>query len=341
MRARRALRTRISLAATGLLALASVTSTSATAVSVPPLTPTLLASQISGASRSNSVGTIQPTLTEVLSKPPWAFVGLDRLEVGCNPRLATWIVDNPIPCNFGPTNGATTVVLVGASHAGMWLPALIAMANQDKFQLKSFIYAGCPPVTMDFSTGLIKFEGLVVSAASCHTWNDNVVGAINALHPDVILVGGGTEAASSVPATFAAYATGMSEFVQQLTAPKKVILGSTTMRTASQETARCVNSHLTTVTACNTPYNGANPSDPTMLLLRRDQQVAKTANARLAPLISLTCTPSTKAKPMALCPPVVNHKLVYTDRSHLSSAYVTYVTPVFRSLVNSALTPSS
>jgi hypothetical protein len=221
----------------------------------------------------------------------------------------------------------------------MWLPALIAMASQDQFRLKSFIYAGCPPVTMDFSTGLIKFEGLVVSAASCHTWNDNVVGAINALHPDVILIGGGTEAASSVPATFAAYANGMSDFVAQLTAPKKVILGSTTMRTAGQESARCVNSHLTTVTACNTAYNGANPSDPTVLLLRRDQQVAKTANARLAPLISLTCTPSTKTKPFALCPPVVNHKLVYTDRSHLSSTYVTYVTPVFRTLVNSALTP--
>ena len=335
----RLIRKKVRLAAVALLAVASVVSTSATAAPVPPLTPVLLASQISGASRSNSVGATQPTLKEFMAKPPWAFVGLDRLGVGCNPRLSTWIVDNPIPCNFGPSNGATTVVLVGASHAGMWLPALIAMANQDKFQLKSFIYAGCPPVTMDFSTGLIKFEGIVVSASSCHTWNENVVSAINALHPDVILIGGGTEAASSVPATFAAYVKGMSDFFVQLNAPEKVVLGSTTMRTASQEAARCVNSHLTTVTACNTVYNGANPLDPTVLLLRRDQQVASSANARLVPLISLTCTPSTKTKPLALCPPVVNHKIVYTDRSHLSSAYVTYVTPVFRTLVNSALTP--
>lgn len=311
----------------------------ASAAPAPVLTAEQLASQISGASRSNSVGAIQPTLKEVLAKPAWTFVGLDRLDVGCNPRLATWIVDNPIPCNFGPSSATKTVVLVGASHAGMWLPALIAMAAQDKFQLKSFIYAGCPPVIMDFTTGLIKFEGLVVSAASCHAWNENVASAINALHPDAILIGGSTEAATSVPSTFTAYADAMSDFVTRLSAPKKVILGSTTMRTAGQETARCVNSHLTTVTACNAVYNGSNTNDPTMLLLRRDQLVAKSTGSRLAPLISLTCTPSTKMKPLAQCPPVVNHKLVYTDRSHLSSAYVTYVTPVFRSLVNAELTP--
>lgn len=331
-------RRKFSFFGAALIATASALSTSATAA-VPPLTAAQLASQISGASRSNSVGAIQPTLKEVMAKPAWAFVGLDRLEVGCNPRLATWIVDSPIPCTFGPTTASKTVVLVGASHAGMWLPALIAMAAQDKFQLKSFIYAGCPPVIMDFTTGLIKFEGMVVSATSCRTWNENVASAINSLNPDVILVGGGTEAASSVPATFTAYANGMSDFVNRLTAPKKVVLGSTTMRTAGIETARCVNSHLTSVTVCNTAYNGANANDPTMLLLRRDQQVAKASGSRLASLISLTCTPTTKAKPFALCPPVVNHKLVYTDRSHLSSAYVTYVTPVFRTLVNSALTP--
>jgi len=310
------------------------------AVAAPPLTATALASQISGASRSNSVGTIQPTLKEVLSKPAWRFVGLQQIPPACNPRVTPLIVTNPIPCTFGPASATRTVALVGASHAGMWLSALIAMANQDGFILKSFIYAGCPPVMMDFNSGLIRFDGLVVSAQSCMAWNTNVASQVNALGPDVVIVGGGTEAASSVPATFNQYTSGMSAFISRFSAPTKVILGSTTYRTSTQETARCVNSHISAVTACNALYNGLSANDPTKILLRRDQLVAAQTGAQLVPLISLTCTPSTKAKPVAVCPPVVNHRLVYTDGSHLSDSYVTYVAPVFRSLLSPVLNAS-
>ena len=309
------------------------------AVTTTSLTATTLASQISGASRSNSVGLIQPTLKEVLSKAAWRFVGLSQLSLDCNPRVSPAIVSSPIPCTFGPPTATRTVALVGASHAGMWLSAFIAMANQDNFRLKTFIYAGCPPVMMDFTTGLIRFDGQVVSAQSCKEWNANVAGQVNALNPDVVIVGGGTEAATSVAATFNQYTSGMASFVSRFTAPTKIILGSTVFRTSAQETARCLNGHISTVTACNNLYNGFNAKDPTAILLRRDQQVATATGSRLVPLISLTCTPSIKSKPVAVCPPVVNHRLVYTDGSHLSDTYVSYVTPVFRTLLNTVLNP--
>ena len=308
-----------------------------TATGIGTLSAETLASQISGASRSNSVGSIQPTLKEVLSKPAWKFVGLGQLPLECNPRIASSIVSAPIPCSFGPTNANRTVVLVGASHAGMWLSALIAMANTDGFRLKTFIYAGCPPVSMDFSSGLIRFDGQVVSAQSCSTWNANVASQVNALNPDVVIIGGGTEAATSVASTFTQFVTSMASFVNRFSAPTKIILGSTAYRTSTQEAARCVNAHVATVTACNTLYNGMNSKDPTSTLLRRDQLVASATSAQLVPLISLTCTPSTRAKPIAVCPPVVNHRLVYTDGSHLSDSYVSYVTPVFRSALAPAL----
>ena len=303
------------------------------------LSSTTLASQISGASRSNSVGLIQPTIKEVLSKAAWHFVGLGQLPLNCNPRVSPTIVNNPIPCTFGPTSATRSVVLVGASHAGMWLSALIAMANQDGFKLNTFIYAGCPPVIIDFTTGLIRFDGQVVSAQSCRDWNNNVADSINALDPDVVIVGGGTEAATSVPNTFSQYTAGMSSFMNRIAAPKKILFGSTVYRASTQETARCLNAHISTVTACNTSYNGSNTKDPTTILLRRDQLVATSTSSSLVPLISLTCTPSTKAKPVAICPPVVNHRLVYTDGSHLSDSYVNYVAPVFRSLVTPFLAP--
>jgi len=326
------------LALTETRNIASRSQSANAAVAPAALSATTLASQISGASRSNSVGSIQPTLKEVLSKPAWRFVGLQQIPTACSPRATPSIVENPIPCTFGPSSANKTVVLVGASHAGMWLSAMIAMANQDGFALKSFIYAGCPPVAMDFSSGLIRFDGLVVSAQSCTAWNTNVVTQVNALHPDVVIVGGGTEAASSVPATFNQYTSGMSTFVSRFTAPRKVILGSTAYRTSTQETARCLNGHISRVTACNTIYNGFKTTDPTKILLHRDELVAAQTGAQLVPLISLTCTPSTKAKPVAVCPPVVNHRLVYTDGSHLSDSFVTYIAPVFRSLLSSSLT---
>ena len=302
-----------------------------------PLTATTLSSQISGASRSNSVGLIQPTLKEVMATAPWKFNGLARIPIECNPRRIPSIVIQPVPCIFGPTGVSKTVVLVGASHAGMWLPALISMAYQDQFRLASFIYAGCPAVIMDFSSGLIQFDGSIVSAESCGQWNKNVPTQINALKPDVVIIGGGTEVSASVPVTFNQDIVGMSNFLDQVNAPTKIIVGSTVYRTSTQETARCVNSHISSVTACNATYNGFNAKDPTTLLLRRDQLVASATGARLVPLISLTCTPSTKTKPTAVCPPVINHRLVYADGSHLSDSFVIYVTPVFRSAVNAAL----
>lgn len=303
------------------------------AIGTSSLTATTLASQISGASRSNAVGLIQPALKEVLSKPPWRSVGLGQLPTYCNPRVSPLIVASPIPCTFGPTTATRTVALVGASHAGMWLSAFLAMANQDEFRLQTFIYAGCPPVSMDFSSGLVRFDGLVVSARSCEQWNTNVPEKVNALNPDVVIVGGGTEAATSAPTTFNQYTSGMTSFVNRFSAPTKIILGSTAYRTSTQEVAKCLKAHLATVTACNTTYNGSSTADPTATLLRRDHLVATATGSTLVPLISLTCTPSTKLKPVAICPPVVGHHLVYSDGCHLSDSYVTYVAPVFRSFL--------
>lgn len=328
----------IVLSGSGVLENHRTVSSAGAATSAPALTATTLASQISGASRSNAVGLIQPTIKEVLSKAPWRFVGLGQLPLDCNPRVSPAIVANPIPCTFGPSSATRTIVVVGASHAGMWLSAFIAMANLDGFRLRTFIYAGCPPVSMDFTSGLIRFDGQVVSAQSCQEWNANVATQVNALNPDVIIFGGGTEAASSVPSTFNQYTAGMTNFVNRFVAPTKIILGSTVYRTSTQEAARCLNTHISMVTACNTLYNGSNAKDPTTILLRRDQLVATATGAKLVPLISLTCTPSTKVKPTAVCPPVVNHRLVYTDGSHLSDSYVTYIAPVFRSLLNAKLT---
>lgn len=308
------------------------------AVTPPALTSTTLASQIYGASRSNLVGLIQPTLKELRSQPPWKFVALSQLPWDCNPRISTALVSNPIPCTYGPVTATRTVALVGASHAGMWLSALTAMAYQDGFRLKAFLYPGCPPVIMDFNSELVRFDG-VVTAKSCEDWNANVINQVNNLNPEIVIVGGGIEAARGVAATVNQYTTGMTSFIARLTTPTKILLGSTVYFPSSKETSRCLSSHLSTVTVCNNLYNGFNANDPTTLLLRRDRIVASTTGARLVPLISLTCTPSTKSKPVAICPPVVNHHIVFTDGCHLSDNYVTYVAPVFRSLLLPALNP--
>lgn len=47
-------------------------------------------------------------------------------------------------CATGDTSSATTVALVGDSHAAMWRPALEQVAQQQGWRLETMAKAACP-----------------------------------------------------------------------------------------------------------------------------------------------------------------------------------------------------
>ena len=207
------------------------------------------------------------------------------------------------------------------------MPAFKSMASSDFYQFKAFIYAGCPPLMTDFTVPPFDRDGKYVTAEQCTTWNQNLADAVNALHPYAVIVAGASQSMTSQSGVLSEWVRGMTQF----------IIGSTPVLNISTEMAKCVDSNVGRVTTCNTTYNSSSASDITSLLLARDAQVAAATGSRLVNVMPLVCTPTSNAKPVGVCPAVVNHKLVYVDDNHLTAVYVTYVTPVFRTLINAAL----
>jgi hypothetical protein len=301
------------------------------------LSLTTLQKQIVAGTTTSSAGTVLPSVKNVIKGPAWTFVGNTLVTNACNPRQTPSLIAHPKPCSFGSSKATKTVVLVGASHAGMWMPAFKSMASSDFYQFKAFIYAGCPPLITDFTVAPFSRDGKYVTAEQCATWNQNVADAVNALHPYAVIVSGGSQSMTTQSGVLAEWVSGMTQFINRFTATKKIIIGSTPVLNISTEMAKCVDTNSKNVTTCNTTYNSTSNTDITSLLLARDAQVAAATGARLVSVMPLVCTPTSSSKPIGTCPAVVNHKLVYVDDNHLTAVYVTYVTPVFRSLVNVAL----
>lgn len=324
------------LVAAGILAMA-VASAPPSSNAASTLSLTTLQKQIVAGTTTNSAGTVLPSVKNVIKGPAWTFVGNTLVTNGCNPRQTASLIAHPKPCSFGSSKATKTVVLVGASHAGMWMPAFKSMASSDFYQFKAFIYAGCPPLLTDFTVPPFDRDGKYVTAEQCTTWNNNLADAVNALNPYAVIVAGGSQSMNTQSGVQAEWVRGMTQFVNRFTATKKIIIGSTPVLNISTEMAKCVDSNASRVTTCNTTYNSASNSDVTNLLLGRDAQVAAATGARLVSVMPLVCTPTSVAKPIATCPAVVNHKLVYVDDNHLTAVYVTYITPVFRTLINAAL----
>jgi hypothetical protein len=324
------------------LVLAGLCTVSLLAVATPSeasgtLSLATLQTQIVAGTTTNVAGTVLPSVKNVIKGPAWTFVGNTLVTPSCNPRQTPSLISHPKPCSFGSSKATKTVVLVGASHAGMWMPAFKSMASTDFYQFKAFIYAGCPPLLTDFTVSPFDRDGKYVTAEDCAMWNQNVADAVNALHPYAVIVTGGSQSMTTQSGVLAEWVRGMTQFINRFDATKKIIIGSTPVLNISTEMAKCVDSNTKHATTCNTTYNSASNSDITSLLLARDSQVAAATGARLVPAMSLVCTPTSDAKPVATCPAVVNHKLVYVDDNHLTAVYVTYVMPVFRTLINVAL----
>ena len=299
-----------------------------------PLSLPTLQSQIRAGVVAKAPGTVLPSVKSVLKGPAWTFVGNTLVTKACNPRQTPSLIAQPKPCSFGNPRAKKVVVLVGASHAGMWMPAFKSMSSTDFYQFKAFIYAGCPPLLVDFTVAPFDRDSKYVTATQCATWNTNVATAINALHPDAVIVSGGSQSMTSDPGVLSQWVSGMSAFLNSFTAPKKIIIGSTPVLNIATEMAKCVSTNATNVAQCNTTYNASSNSDITKLLLDRDTQVAAATGATLVPVISLVCTPTSNTTPVGTCPAVVNHNLVYVDDNHLTAVFVTYITPVFRTLLN-------
>lgn len=83
--------------------------------------------------------------------------------------------DKVVPCEFGDTKAAKTIVIVGGSHASQWVPAFDVLGKTRGFRLISITKSAC-------TLGLN-----IENDPGCERWNDAVMKALFRIKPSLVV----------------------------------------------------------------------------------------------------------------------------------------------------------
>jgi SGNH domain-containing protein len=210
-------------------------------------------------------------------------------------------------CTFGDPASSTRVVLYGDSHAGMWLPAMIRIADERHWQLRLYGKPACPTPRLTFYN-----QQQSRPFDECDRFRDFVVGRIRAERPQLVVVTNESFSQKldrGVLVTPAQWRAGLTRTLTtlQATGARVVVLGDTPV--LDQSAPECLAAHTRNITACFTTrvaatrrvWNGA------------DQAAAASTGSGYVSVLPWLCT--------AVCTPVIGNVTVYRNRFHLTATY--------------------
>jgi peptidoglycan/LPS O-acetylase OafA/YrhL len=104
---------------------------------------------------------------------------------GCSPAVDSATTSNI--CRLGDTSSAKTILIFGDSHAQMWMPTLLTMAERDGWTVIPLVKSACHP---NGWTGPGYGGTAPDLTRACHAWYQWAVDQAKGLRPDVTLITG-------------------------------------------------------------------------------------------------------------------------------------------------------
>ena len=211
-------------------------------------------------------------------------------------------------CRLGDQSSAKVIAVIGDSHAQMWMPAILDMAQRDSWVVIPFVKVSCIPRTWLEARG------------ECRTWYRWATKRAGQLRPDVTLIVG-SWANTWAPAR----------------AIRAVSAATTTMRLSSRsvivvddppgqrnDPTDCVLDPHSTMKTCSAPQ--------TKVQQRTSAAIAANAQRQLVGFLKTRgwfCAPTRNGRKI-LCPLVINQTITYLDRGHVSKTYALELAQPFR-----------
>lgn len=193
-------------------------------------------------------------------------------------------------CPEGGVGAKKKVVLLGNSHAGMWVHVMSAIAQQSNYELIPLLKESC---------GIENFTGLD-SMEACAPWFDWALSEIGSLHPDVVVL-----AITYTPSWATATAAALAQLKAQ--SPRVVLLGD--VPGLEKRPADCLLGKDATMRSCTfrplAYFPRANAAAPA---------IAQAAGAEFVDTQPWFCAGG-------FCPSVVGTTITYSDTNHVSIAY--------------------
>lgn len=232
-------------------------------------------------------------------------------------------------CAMGDTSSATTVALVGDSHAHMWTAAFQQAATERNWRLEVLAKAACPLMEVYNQDSIFRY--LTEKSSHCEQWRSQIMTRLRAEHPRLVVVSmwrgyGLDESAAGYKAFDSGWIQSLTHLVQQLraTGAKVLVLGP--IPDPHTSVPICLSGHLDDVTAC-TPTRSKAVNTRGI-----DSEAAATVagGGQYADLTDLFCTSNQ-------CPTIVGNTLVYTDSNHVFTDYSRLLAPAITALTDRAL----
>jgi len=243
--------------------------------------------------------------------PPGMAVDIDdvwaKSGYGC---AATYGDTVSRDCVYGDKEAERVAVVIGDSHAGMWLPALDLVAKRERIRLVAIIKHSCP--TWDVATTSDKLPD-----AECDAFREWTMRRLATMRPDIIVVGtrAGLESHPGDSRNLGEqWEAGVASVVDRLTGI------SADVRVLADIPSRpdpvdCLAS-ADQLEDCVTVAAG--------IEIERNQLTRRAidgTSARFIPMVDLMCT--------RRCPLVVGESILYQDLNHVTASWAKRVVDDF------------
>jgi peptidoglycan/LPS O-acetylase OafA/YrhL len=217
-------------------------------------------------------------------------------------------------CRLGTPSSAKTIVILGDSHAMMWLPTLISMASRDGWALIPLVKSGCNP-------GLWLDKGYPGTPAPyiryCHAWYKWALGQAKTLRPTVTLMAGccGGAAGSTAVAErhgYRSFAAAMKRYSTSVV----LVADDDGIR---KQPVDCLLKRGATMRTCTVKWDSGH-----FAFINSLAKLARVGGFEFLGTRGWFCYQSE-------CPMVVGRRIAYRDTGHITKTYALALRAAFRS----------
>jgi hypothetical protein len=297
---------------------ASSTAPSSTATTTAsPASPDAVLRLVAAAPRITTLPTdLKPPLQDAANDSGFAMLGPRNCEPGYSATSVS--ISN---CTFGNANGSHTIVILGDSHAAMWLPAFDLIGKRLGWRVIDFNKVNCGAASLEY-----YLHQQDRPYTECDSWHKWVINEINSLDPSIVvltsLVIPGNVVAS--PLTPQAWTTGLDQTLGQINSPgtHKVVLGDIpylipgpTANTgwSVSNPPDCLAAHESNVQACSVSVSQAELAN----YHGAEATAAQNGGAQYIDVIPWLCS--------SVCTAVIGNMTVYENIQHITATYSRYL----------------
>ncbi|MGY4101465.1 acyltransferase family protein [Nocardia sp. R16R-3T] len=270
---------------------------------------------------SAEIRAVPSNLTPSLADAPG-----DKAAVFVDGCVRSWREVGQAECASGDPDSATTVALVGDSHAAMWQPAFEPIAAERHWRLETMAKVTCPLLGLPITSPYLGRE-----YTECEQWRGQILTRLRAERPRLIVV----TMSRRYGADFGfvsydqAWVDSLNQLVGQLRATGAAVLVLGSIPDPHTTVPVCLSQHIDNAAAC-TPARPVAVNDAG---IAAEQAAATAGGGQYADPTPLFCT-------AARCPLIIGDNLVYRDDNHLTVSYARALGPVIAALADRALANS-